>query len=135
MLAVKLPQTNSEICFRNRISCCTTDLYKFLHSRKKMLPLNCNLSTIPLGVRRETKCSGIINHLGNKDSRRVPFIQQIFTKLWPCARCRLSYNEQNSPGICLLEYLKFFFLSKLEFQEFHKLCITPKFISLLFLLS
>lgn len=81
MLAVKLPQTNLEICFRNRTTCCTTDLYKFLHSRKKMLPLNCNLSTISLGVRRETTCSGIINYLGNKDSRKVPFIQQIFTKL------------------------------------------------------
>lgn len=33
-----------------------------------MLPLNSNFSTIPLGVRREPKFSGVMNHLGKKDS-------------------------------------------------------------------
>lgn len=38
----------------------------FSSNRRKMLPLNSNLNTIPLGVRREPKFSGIINYQGKK---------------------------------------------------------------------
>ena len=39
------------------------------------------MSKVPLGVRHESKFSGMINDLGKTDSGRVLFIQQIFTEL------------------------------------------------------
>jgi len=39
------------------------------------------LRKIPLGVRHESKFSGRITYLGQKDSARVLFIQQVFTEL------------------------------------------------------
>lgn len=53
------------------------------------------------------------------------FIQQIFTELVQSARSWLPCKEQKSPGICLLEYLKFtkhlfFFFFLWSFRNFTK---------------
>lgn len=80
MSMVKLPKTKLEICFRNQSYCTATDL-QFPWNRREMGPLTSSLRKIPLGVRHESKYSGMIPYLGKKDTGRVLFVQQIFTEL------------------------------------------------------
>lgn len=103
-----------------------------------MGPLNSSLSKIPLGVRHESKYSGMITYSGKKDTGRVLLVQQIFTELlnvsgsdYPAVdRTVLGCAFWSTRSLCSIVSLSL----SLKFQEFHKLRLTFGFTALPFLL-
>lgn len=102
-----------------------------------MLPLSSSLSKIPLGVRHESKFSGMTIYLDKKDSGRVLFIQQIFTELINVPGADYPIMNTTVLGSAfwsIWSLWSIIFPLSLKFQEFHKVCLTCRFTALPFLL-